>query len=159
MNQRQGRLNQTGQTTNRRNVYIEGNVVRKTDVRRELQQVPYRVQQTSTRNNRKARHMNLPYVMFLSVAMLVLGITLFSYLQAQAKLTVTRTQVATLESQVNDLRLSNDERVERIEASLSMDELKRIAIEELGMTYAKKGQVVIISDEGSDYVRQLAQMP
>ena len=39
-----------------------------------------------------------------------------------------------------------------------MEEIKRVAIEELGMTYAREGQVVVIESEGSDYVRQLKSL-
>ena len=41
----------------------------------------------------------------------------------------------------------------------TIEEIRRIAIEELGMTYAKEGQVVMVSGEGSDYVRQISAMP
>ena len=57
------------------------------------------------------------------------------------------------------MRLSNDEQLARIESAVDIEKVKQIAIEELGMTYAKEGQVVTISGEGSDYVRQLADLP
>ena len=118
--------------------YIEGNTVRKIDTVREMQQ-PVRKENRAVRKNRdRALYMNLPYVLFLSMALLVTGVMLIGYLQAQSNLTVSVKRVATLESQLN--------------------EVKRIAVEELGMTYAKEGQVVIVSGEGSDYVRQLAKM-
>ena len=36
--------------------------------------------------------------------------------------------------------------------------IRRIAITELGMTYAGQGQIVEIPDDGSDYVRQYADI-
>ena len=102
--------------------------------------------------------MNLPYVMFLTVALVVAGVMLIGYLQAQSNLTVSVKRVATLESRLNDMRLANNEQLERINSSLDMEEVKRIAVEELGMSYAKEGQVIFVSGEGSDYVRQLAKM-
>lgn len=103
--------------------------------------------------------MNLPYVLFLTTALVITGIMLIGYLQVQSSLTVSVKRVATLESQLNDMRLSNDEQLERINTSIDMEAVKRIAVEELGMTYAKEGQVVTVSGEGSDYVRQLVEMP
>ena len=103
--------------------------------------------------------MNLPYVLFLSCAMIVAGIMLIGYLQMQSEMTVSIKRIALLESQLNDLRLSNDEQLERINSAIDMDEIKRIAVEELGMTYAKEGQVISISGEGSDYVRQMVSLP
>ena len=35
-----------------------------------------------------------------------------------------------------------------------MEEVKRVAMEELGMTYAKDGQVIVFQSEESDFVRQ-----
>lgn len=158
MNSRQGRrmVQQNIGYTNRG--YIEGNTVRKIDTVREMQQ-PVRRENRAVRKNRdRALYMNLPYVLFLTMALLVTGVMLIGYLQAQSNLTVSVKHVATLESQLNDMKLANDEQLERINSALDMEEVKRIAVEELGMTYAKEGQVVIVSGEGSDYVRQLAEM-
>ena len=41
---------------------------------------------------------------------------------------------------------------------MDLDEVRSIAIGELGMRYAKEGQIINVSGEGSDYVRQLAQI-
>ena len=158
MNSRQGRrmVQQNIGYTNRG--YIEGNTVRKIDTVREMQQ-PVRRENRAVRKNRdRALYMNLPYVLFLTMALMITGVMLIGYLQAQSNLTVSIKRVAALESQLNDMKLANDEQLERINSSLDMEEVKRIAVEELGMTYAKEGQVIIVSGEGSDYVRQLAKM-
>lgn len=159
MNTRQGRQVTNRQTEYRRRTYVEGNTARAIDPVRELQQPVRRVNQNVRRNQEKSRYMNLPYVLFLTAAMVITGIMLIGYLQVQANLTVSIKRVSTLESQLNDMRLSNDEQLERINTAIDMEEIKRIAIEELGMTYAKEGQVITVSGEGSDYVRQLVEMP
>ncbi len=158
MNSRQGRrmVQQNIGYTNRG--YIEGNTVRKIDTVREMQQ-PVRKENRAVRKNRdRALYMNLPYVLFLTMALMVTGVMLIGYLQAQSNLTISVKRVAALESELNDMKLANDEQLERINSALDMEEVKRIAVEELGMTYAKEGQVVFVSGEGSDYVRQLAKM-
>lgn len=159
MNTRQTRQVTNRQTEYQRRTYVEGNTVRRIDTVRELQKPVRRADQNVRRNQEKSRYMNLPYVLFLTAAMVITGIMLIGYLQIQSNLTVSIKRVATLESQLNDMRLSNDEQLERINTSLDMEEIKRIAIEELGMTYAREGQVVTVSGEGSDYVRQLVEMP
>lgn len=138
---------------------MEGNTVRKLDTVRELQQPVRKTDHKVRRNQERSRYMNLPYVIFLTAAMAMTGFLLIGYLQTQSQLTVSVKRVSALESQLNDMRLSNDEQLERINSSLDMEEIRRIAIEELGMTYAKEGQVVTVSGEGSDYVRQLETMP
>ena len=158
MNSRQGRrmVQQNIGYTNRG--YIEGNTVRKIDTVREMQQ-PVRKENRAVRKNRdRALYMNLPYVLFLTMALMITGVMLIGYLQAQSNLTISVKRVATLESELNDMKLANDEQLERINSALDMEEVKRIAVEELGMTYAKEGQVIFVSGEGSDYVRQLVKM-
>lgn len=159
VNTRQTRQVTNRQTEYQRRTYVEGNTARSLDTVRELQQPVRRTDRNVRRNQEKSRYMNLPYVLFLTAAMVITGIMLIGYLQTQSNLTVSIKKVAALESQLNDMRLSNDEQLERINTSLDMEEIKRIAIEELGMTYAKEGQVVTVSGEGSDYVRQLVAMP
>ena len=70
--------------------------------------------------------MNLPYVLFLTTALVITGIMLIGYLQVQSSLTVSVKRVATLESQLNDMRLSNDEQLERINTSIDMEAVKRM---------------------------------
>ena len=66
--------------------------------------------------------------------------------------------VAAKESELNALKTENDEALSRIETSIDLEEIRRIAITELGMTYAGEGQIVEIPSEGSDYVRQYADI-
>ena len=159
MNTRQTRQVTNRQTEYQRRTYVEGNTVRRLDTVRELQEPVRRPNQVVRRNQEKSRYMTLPYVLFLTAAMVITGIMLIGYLQTQSNLTLSIKKVAKLESELNDMRLSNDEQLERINTSLDMEEIRRIAIEELGMTYAKEGQVVMVSGEGSDYVRQISAMP
>lgn len=103
--------------------------------------------------------MNLGYVAFLAAAMLIAGYVLIGYIQMQADLTAQVEQIARLESQLNSLRLSNDEELARVNSSVDLEEIKRIAIGELGMVYATEGQIVNYNYEGSDYVRQVGDIP
>ncbi|MCR4652034.1 MAG: cell division protein FtsL [Lachnospiraceae bacterium] len=142
-----------------RNGYIHDNVVRKA-VPANPALRPVRELSTVTRKNRdKAHYMNLGYVLFLTVAVAITAATLLSYVRLQSELTLTVKQVSSLERELNSMRLDNDEALNRIESGINLEEIKRIAVDELGMTYAKEGQVVIINDEGNDYVRQLKEIP
>ena len=144
---------------NSRGTYVQGNTVRKEDLIREMNK-PYKpVDARVARNRARAKRMSPGYVLFLAVAVVVACCTLTSYLKMQAELTVSIKRVASLKNELNNLKLANDEELERIESSVNLEEIKQIAVEELGMTYAKAGQVVTISDEGSDYVRQLGELP
>ncbi len=156
----ESRRTSTGNNTARNNLYIYGNTARQLDVRTAIQEKPKRAKNNAIRRNReKAMRMNPAYVLFLAFALMVSGGILISYIHLQSDITNSINHIAALESELNDLRLSNDEEYSRIESSVDLEEIKRIAIEELGMTYAAEGQVVEYASEGSDYVRQIADIP
>ncbi|NLL79677.1 MAG: cell division protein FtsL [Clostridiales bacterium] len=144
----------------RRNTYIYDNTARELDVRRAMEEAPKKkLSHTARKNREKARHMNLGYVLFLTMALGVTGIILIGYIRLQSDITASVKNISRLESRLSTLKMENDEELSRIESSIDLGEVKRIAMEELGMTYAEEGQIVEYSSEGSDYVRQVAELP
>ena len=129
--------------------YVDGNVVRKYDVVREIEKKPAKRLSEQTRKNReRATHMSLGYVAFLCVSMCVAAIILYNYLALQ-----------TANTSADTMKLDNDEEYSRIMSSVDMEEIKTRAIEDLGMQYAEKGQVVEVPGVADDYVRQYKAMP
>lgn len=161
------RTNNTRTTSNRTNyhrtstrggAYVYGNTARQLDVRRQLEEEPRRQLSHEVRKNReKARHMNLGYVVFLVAAFMASAFILINYIQLQADLTNRTKGLAKLESQLNTLKLSNDEEYSRITSNVDLEEVKRVAIGELGMTYAEEGQIVTYSGVENDYMRKVGQ--
>ncbi len=136
--------------------YVYGNTVRKLDVQREMEQPRRRTLSNATRKNRdKARHMSLGYVAFLVLAMCVAGYVLVRYIQLQADITTVTERIAGQEQELNNLKVTNDEDLSRITSSIDMEEVKRVAISELGMVYPEEGQIITYSSEGYDYVRKV----
>ena len=103
--------------------------------------------------------MNAGYVAFLCMALIATGIILINYIGLQSDITNSVQHISALESELNDLKLANDEEYSRITSSVDLEEIKRIAIQELGMQYAEEGQVVTFASENSDYVKQMADIP
>ncbi len=154
----QGRQVQTRRVSNA--YYIDGTAARQLDVRRAIEEEPRRQLSHGTRKNReRAHHMNFGYVLFLALAMLVAGYVLIGYIQVQADLTAQLEQIASLESELNYLRLYNEDELARINSNINLEEIKQVAIGELGMVYAEEGQILFYENEGSDYVRQIADIP
>ena len=145
-------------STGRNSYYVEGSTAYDTEPLRRQEPRITRVNTAARRNRDRARHMNAGYVLFLSIAVCITAITLLGYIKSQSALTVSAKRVASLERELNDMRLTNDENLARINASVNLENIKQIAVEELGMTYAKEGQVVVVGSEGSDYVRQLREL-
>ncbi len=139
--------------------YIEGTAVRDFDVVHEMEKEPKKKLSLRTKKNReRASHMNLAYVLFLAVVMVVSSYGLIHLIQLRAELTSSVKTISSLESELNNLKMANDEEYNRIEAGIDLDEIKRIATEELGMVYAHDGQVYTYSGEGYDYVIQSSDL-
>jgi Tfp pilus assembly protein PilN len=144
--------------TRRKNVYIYESTARNLDVRRQLEEEPRRQLSHVTRKNRdKALHMNLGYVFFLMGALCICAVVLINYLQLQSEITTKVKSISSLESSLNSMQLANDEEYNRIISSVDLEEIRKIAIGELGMTYAKEGQIVTYENAGNDYMRRVSE--
>lgn len=103
--------------------------------------------------------LSIPYCIFLTVAC-VLTLSLGAYyLQQQALATSTQKQIATLESQLAELKKVNADELNRIETSVNLEEIREIAINELGMVYATQENVVLYKNTTQNYVSQYDSVP
>ncbi len=141
--------------------YIYGNTARKMNgpSRQRREDMPLHVQKR-TQARRRAHRMSLPTLLGLTLAVVLAGGVLSVYLTLQADIKSSVKRISTLESQLNSLKQDNDEAYNKAVSSLDLEEIKRIAIGEYGMTYATEGQIITYSDGGgNDYVRQVAPIP
>ena len=138
----------------------DGNTARQLDVVSELQKprAPKELNHTVKKNRDRAIYMNFGHVLFLTVSLLVAGYILIGYIRLQSEITTSVKRISTMESTLNSLKTANDEEYSRIESSVDLDEIRRIAITELGMVYPNEEQIVSVPDEGNDYVRQVADI-
>lgn len=146
--------------TRRNAYYVHGNTVRSIQPDREITERPKKkVNKSVKRNQERAKHMNAGYVFFLAVALAVTGMVLVYYIGLQSDITNSVKHIATLERELNDLKVANEENYSRISSSVDLEEIRRIAIQELGMQYAQEGQIISFASESSDYVKQMAEIP
>ena len=68
-------------------------------------------------------------------------------------------EIISLESQYSELKLSNDDAYARAVSSVDLEEIRDIAINELGMVYANKDQILLYDKTESEYVRQYEDIP
>ena len=160
----------TGTSTNRQRyrgttqrTYIDGNTVRKIQTesvhkRRKENEDNRRIKQQrvhlGTGNTVKVVPMKLGYIAFMVVSLCIVCLVLIGYVNLQSDVTNRITNISKLESELNQLKMDNDEEYTRIMSEVDLEEIKKIAIQDLGMKYAKEGQIITYSGEGSDYVRQ-----
>lgn len=145
--------------TARSGVYVQGNTARRLEEELYAPRQPKEQNHSARKNREKAGHMSFGYVLFLSCALFMAGVILTGYIGLQSDITNSIKKISSMESELNELRLKNDEEYSRITSNVDLEEVKRIAIQELGMQYAQEGQIVVFSGEGSDYVRQVADIP
>ena len=138
--------------------YMYDNTARQLDIVRQMQEAPKKQLSHETRKNRdKATHMNVRYVLFLAAALCVCAMMLMHYVELQSDLTSRVKEISDLERQLNNLQLSNEEDYNRVVSSIDLEEIRKVAIGELGMTYAKEGQIIKYEKAGSDYMRKVSE--
>ena len=140
--------------------YIDGNTVRKTQLETLLEEDPKKqLHQRARKNREKAVHMNFGYVAFLVGALVLMGIILISYINLRSEITSSINRISQMESELYSLQQENDEYETRINSSVNLEDVRRIAIEELGMKYASEGQIINVEGGSDDYVRKYAEIP
>lgn len=145
--------------------YVDGNTVRKADPRREprrhepkIKRQP-QVSHTVRRNQEKALHMDLPYVIALTIAAICALYICVNYLHVQSSITARIHNIEILDKQLETLKSENDALETRINTSIDLDYIYKVATEELGMVYANKNQVILYDKTESEYVRQYEDIP
>lgn len=151
--------------------YIDGNTVRRAeaapDYRREQRERIERQREEelrkrkriARRNQEKALRMGRSYVVFLTMAVLVFCAFAGVYIMLQSDVTARMNAISSMESQITDLKADNDEAFKRLSTSLDLDSIKSRAMNELGMSYAKKSQIIYYSVVEDDYMNQYGEIP
>ena len=126
-------------TAYRNNVYVQGNTARRLQTVPDIQGAPVKKVSNRTRKNReRALHMNIGSVLFMAAAMVIAGIVLTWYLTLQSDITNSIKNISRLESELNYLKLTNDENYSRITSNVDLEEVRRVAIQELGSRFAEE---------------------
>lgn len=160
----------TKKTYNSKRYYVDGNTVREINPQEERRKQRQRQQReeekrrknrrnAARRNRERALHMSRAYVAFLTSCVIISAFAAGYYVQAQAQVTSSMKQVASLESQVTDLKADNDAKYKRIETSVDLDQIKDVAMNQLGMTYASSAQIQYYSVDSSNYMNQYSDIP
>lgn len=140
-----------------RTPYEYGNAVRKRNPQREVYGTPHRVV-THHKKKRKTQAMDLGFVLFLAAALIVTGFTCIQYINLQTSITSYVDEISRLEIQLEEKRAENDDTECRIKGAVDLEYVKKKAMDELGMTYAREDQIIIYESDGTDYVRQFVSI-
>lgn len=141
--------------------HVDGNTVRKREAVQERRvRALDRSKASVEARRRQLRRRNRAYFVVITAAVAMMAVMLTWFISVQSAITASVKNIAALESRLNTMRRMNDEAYARASGSVDLEEIKRIAIEELGMQYASAGQIVTYTDGGgNDYVHQMAEIP
>lgn len=141
--------------------YVYGNTVRKENTmpQRELERKPKVVSQRVKKNQKNALHMNKGYVVFLTIAAVVALFACVQYLKLQAEVTTRSKNVTLLQQQLEDKKEANTTKYNAVMDSMNLEEIRERAMNELGMVYAKDGQIIKYEDPTSNSVVQYSDIP
>lgn len=164
-----GRKTSSGRTTSYRNsadtrsMYVYGNTVTKPDYQepREKQR-PERTKKEKRRarqRQRKALRVNRGYVVFLTVAAVLALIVCVNYVQLQAELTSRSKHITAMQEELADKKEENTTKYNVIMNSVNLAEIRNRAMNDLGMVYANKDQIVEYENSSDNYVKQYEQIP
>ncbi len=141
---------------------FDGNAVKKTVIEypfREEFELPKVVSVRTAKNRMNCRKMTVSNMCILVFSLLLMLAVFTNYLLLHSQIQEKQYDIARLESKLNDMRIANEEEAARINGSIDLEEIKAIAMNELGMTYPDNGQIVDFEDSDSDYVRQHMDIP
>lgn len=102
----------------------------------------------------KASPVNMPLFILSLVAFAAIGFMMIQYIRLSSEITVLTSSITSLESQVDALKNENDEYYGRIMSNIDLEEVREIAITELGMDYATADQIITYDSRIDDYVEQ-----
>lgn len=146
--------------------YIDGNTVRKLNVttmpERRHERRNEREEQLSPKTRKKidrVRAFDLKYTFALVVAIGFAFAACISMISVQAKINAQKKEISALELQYQSLTNDNDAASSRVNSDVDLNEIQRIAMEELGMVYPGAGQVVTYDSAGEQYVKQYKDVP
>ena len=140
--------------------YVDGNTVRVTLPEWEEEHTHRKkVSRKTKHNRRRAMSMSRGFVVFLSAMSILAMFMCVSFIQLKTEITRQTKQIASLQTELNELKSDNDALENSNEASVDLDEIYRIATEKLHMHYPTEKQIVSYSTDGSGYVRQYTDVP
>lgn len=146
-----------------RQMYVYGNVAAKPDYqpryREPLPPQPKKVSRQVKNNRKQALHVSKAYVIFLSVAAMLMLLVCVNYVQLRSELTSRSKHITALQSQLTDMNEENTTKYNVIMDSVNLEEIRTKAMNEFGMVYANESQVIEYDNPTGDYIKQYEKIP
>ncbi|MDD6400094.1 MAG: hypothetical protein PUG10_00610 [Lachnospiraceae bacterium] len=154
--------------------YVDGSAVRKMDNygqparRRDPQRRPADRPRTNQRQKQnrqisakadRALAFNLKYTVFVVASVLIMVGACVLMLYMESKIKLQQNNINNLEAELESITDDNAACRMTLENMYSLNEIYDVATNELGMVYAKKGQIIYYNSADEDYVKQYQDVP
>ena len=160
----------------RERYYIDGSTVRKVRhvpevterPRRNPARTPQRTPQRKADSEEQKRisakadralAFDMRYTMFVMASVFIIIAACVFMLHMEASINEKKTNINALESELESIEDDNAALKLSLESMYSLDQIYDVATNELGMVYAKKGQIVYYESANEDYVKQYQDIP
>ena len=152
------------QYENTRTSYVNGNTVRKLnvapDIRREEERyVAPRRRGQEDKQPKVFSGINFASLVVLTIAIIATVSVCVDYLMLQNQVSQMDKNIIRLEKEIKVLTDENDANYEAIDTALNLDYIYQVAVEELGMVYPNKNEVITYKSSSTNYVRQYEDIP
>lgn len=148
----------------RTNEYIEGNTVRKLSAVPDRE--PYRRPDREIKRRKRTKSSPVQQtgwdafsLLFMAAGLCVALCVCVSYLRVQHDVVTMNKEIASIESQLIELKNKNDAAYSKVNASVDLAYIYEVATKELGMVHPVENQVFSYKNLKNDYVRQYGDIP
>ena len=138
--------------------YVYGNTARALRPIDDEVKSPKKISNKSRKNIDRDTRMNPGFMAFLTLAMVITGVICVQYIKLQSEVTSYVDKIASMEIELDSIRAENDDYESRIKGAIGLENIKKRAMDDLGMSYASDDQIVIYESDGTDYVRQFISL-
>jgi cell division protein FtsL len=118
-----------------------------------------RQEKLNKRRIHRASKVNFLYTLGVSAIVITMFVLCVQYLDTQSEVQGNQTAVQELQSQLNDLKTTNDETELKINTDIDYELIYDTAVNELGMIYPDRDQVITYDSTISEYVKQYKDIP
>ncbi|SEF57032.1 hypothetical protein SAMN04487934_101608 [Eubacterium ruminantium] len=120
------------------------------------QPVTYRV---SAIKARKSLAFDFKYTFFLALAMVIMIASCANMLRMENQVDSKKNAISGLQSEIREAKADNEAFENSISNAYTLQEIYDIAVNDLGMVYSQKGQIVYYDASNEDYVNQYRDVP
>lgn len=150
--------------------YIDGSAVRKMEAAPERRHEEKRriVEKPQVREHKsyqlsdkaeRALAFNLRYTVFVVSSVLIMVVACVLMLYMETRINAQQNNINNLETQLEAIQADNAAYKVSLDNMYTLDQVYDVAVNELGMVYAKKGQIVYYDSANEDYVKQYQDVP